>query len=238
MGLRTYGRERRKRLATSINYHGVEVPLTGPHVAVPIREQLFADVYERPEIEAAKALIRKGDRVLELGTGMGVVTAILSRATGSDGVVRTYEANPDMLPPAADLFKRNGVTNVEAIHGVLVTDGAGVRLFHFAEFFPEGSLRQPGSKTGEVEVPAYDLQETLKEFNPNVLVCDIEGAEAELVPALDLSGLRSVVIELHPHRLTDAEIRTIYDHMIADGLYPRIEHSGGTVVAFDRFQTP
>lgn len=221
----------------SVNYDGIEVPLTGSHVVAPIREQILAGVYERPEIDAARALVRDGDRILELGTGMGVVTAILSRAAGPGGAIRTYEANPDMLASAADLFRRNDVINVEAVHGVLVTGGARVRRFHFAEFFPEGSLRLPGSKTGETEVPAFDLAEALADFRPDVLVCDIEGAEAELIPALNLSRLRAVIVELHPRRLSDTEVRSIYDHMLSGGLYPRIEHSGGTVVAFDRFQT-
>ena len=238
MGLRRRYRDHQKQKARFLEYHGVDVPLDGPHVAQIVRDALFGNVYEIPEIEAAEQIVRPGDRILELGTGMGIVTAILARAAGEAGLVRTYEANPEMIAPAAELFRRNAIGNVEARHGVLVPSDPGVRRFNFAEYFPEGSLREPGSKTGDVEVPAYGLKEAMDDFRPDVFICDIEGAEAEIVPALDTSGLRAAVVELHPAHLTDAEIKAIYDHMLADGLYPRIEYSGGTVVAFERIQTP
>lgn len=238
MGLRRYRRERLRRLATSIDYHGVDIPLSGTHIAPPIRDQLFDDDYERHEINAAQALIEKGDRILELGTGMGVVTALLSRATGPRGRVLSFEANPHLIAPAAELFRRNSVTNVDAVHGVLVPEEGGTRRFHFAEYFPEGSLRMPNSKLGEIEVPAFNLTEVLSNFRPDILICDIEGAEADLIPAFDVTGLRAAVIELHPHRLSDVEIKAIYDRLIEAGLYPRIEFSAGTVVAFERLQTP
>lgn len=42
-------------------------------------------------------------------------------------------------------------------------------------------------------------------FQPGDPICDIEGGEAELIPAFDCRGLRAVVIERHQHLLTGSK---------------------------------
>ena len=61
---------------------------------------------------------RRGDRVLEVGTGSGYQTAILAHL----GVrVFSVERLPDLLVEAEDRFRRLGLTNIETRLG----DGAG-----------------------------------------------------------------------------------------------------------------
>jgi hypothetical protein len=86
-----------------------------------------------------------------------------------------------------------------------------------------------------ISVPAVQLNDVVAEFKPNVLVCDIEGGELELIPALDASGLRAVVMELHPDRLSVAQLAEIDAALAAHGLIPN--HSpplGGTVILYER----
>lgn len=236
MGLRRMYREWVIRTARSITYRGIDVPLTGDHMIQPVVRQLFGDAYEVPEITALLAVVRPGDQVLELGTGLGIVTALAARAA-QGGKVLTFEANPALIAPAAALFAQNQIGNVEARHGVM-TDGpgGGTLTFHLAEYFPEGSLAKKG--VGVIEVPTWSAAETVKDFRPDVLICDIEGAEGDLLPTLDLSRLRAAVIELHPHILSRPAVARIYDHLSRHGLYPAIEHSSGTVVVFQRVDPP
>jgi hypothetical protein len=65
-----------------------------------------------------------------------------------------------------------------------------------------------------------------------VLVCDIEGAEAELLPAGDWSGLRAAVVELHPQWIGQAGVQAVFDAMQRAGLtyFPRA--SQAKVVTF------
>ncbi len=236
MGLRRLYRDWAIRTAKRIAYRGITVPLTGDHMIRPVVVQLFSDAYEVPEITALQAVVRPGDRVLELGTGLGIVTALAARAA-QGGKVLTFEANPALIAPAAALFSQNQIGNVEARHGV-ITDGpgGGTLSFHLAEFFPEGSLAKKG--VGVIEVPTWSAAETVKDFHPDVLICDIEGAEGDLLPALDLSSLRAAVIELHPHILSGTAVARIYGHLFQHGLFPAIEHSSGTVVVFQRTEQP
>jgi FkbM family methyltransferase len=217
-----------------IGYHGIDVPLTGDHMIKPIVRQLLSGSYEMPEITALHAVVRSDDNVLELGTGLGIVTALAARAA-SKGKVLTFEANPILLSPAASLFAQNGISNVEARHGVIVDGpGGGTLPFYLNPSFAEGSL---ATKIGQViEVPTWAAADILSSFRPNVLICDIEGAEGDLLPALDLACLRAAVVEFHPHILSRTAVAGIYQHMSKYGLYPAIEHSSGTVVAFERVE--
>ena len=86
-----------------------------------------------------------------------------------------------------------------------------------------------------ISVPAVQLNDVVAEFKPNVLVCDIEGGELELIPALDASGLRAVLMELHPDRLSGAQLAEIDAALAAHGLHPN--HSsplGGIVILYER----
>ena len=74
----------------------------------------------------------------------------------------------------------------------------------------------------------------LEEVRPEVLICDIEGGEAELLPAGDWSSLRAAVIELHPQWIGQSGVQAVFDAMQGAGLsyFPRASH--GKVVTFRR----
>jgi len=61
--------------------------------------------------------LRRRDRILEIGTGSGYQTAILSRLTGA---VFTVERLPDLLVEAEERFRRLGLDNIRTRLG----DGA------------------------------------------------------------------------------------------------------------------
>ncbi|MDP3909718.1 MAG: protein-L-isoaspartate(D-aspartate) O-methyltransferase [Gemmatimonadales bacterium] len=61
--------------------------------------------------------LRRGDRVLEIGTGSGYQTAVLARLAAE---VFTIERLPDLLVEAEERFRRLHLTNIRTRHG----DGA------------------------------------------------------------------------------------------------------------------
>jgi FkbM family methyltransferase len=239
MGLRSWRRKRRVEKAISsskeLDYEGLSVPVTGRHMTRQNVEAIYYGAYEQPEIKAVRALVQAGDRVLELGMGIGIVTGIIARATGPTGRVVTFEANPQLFDPAEKLFKANAITNVEIRNGVLGADPqVTTARFHLAEHYTESGLTAPKGALQAVDVPVTPIGKVVADLQPTVLVCDIEGAEADLVPAMDFSGCRAAIVELHPNLLTRQQVAAIYRHLDRHGLVPRIENSSGTVVAFER----
>jgi FkbM family methyltransferase len=201
----------------------------------PIFFQVYDKSYERPEINGLARAIRPGDRVLELGAGLGIITALAARAAGASGRVRAYEANAALIPDTLAFFSANEITTVDLVNAVLVPEAnPAPRSFHLAGSFAESSLMGADGRNpqGMVEVRAECLADVLASFRPDVLICDIEGAEAELLSALPASTLRAAVVEMHPDRLSAAQIQSIHDAMAAQGLYQQEPSPGGTVVIY------
>lgn len=240
MGLRRFFRDLKRdaRLrGPSIDYEGLTVPTQRSGMNREILIHLHDRLYERPEIAGLRRIVRPGDRVLELGSGLGIISALAARMAGPNGRVRSYEANFSLLDHTKAFLAANGMTTVDLVHGVLVNEQSPApRLFHLAASFAEGSLlpKSGHDKAKTVEVPSESLSAVLADFRPDVLICDIEGAEVELLPSLPPSTLRAAVVELHPNRLTTAQIQSIHDAMAAQGLHRQEPNPGGTVVIYAR----
>lgn len=244
MGLRRFFKNQLRNVHISrktLPYEGLNVPTRRSGMIREVLLQIYYQQYERPEIEGLTRVILPGDRVLELGAGLGIITSLAARATGPSGVVRAHEANPALIADTRAFLADNGVTNVELVHAVLTPDpDPASRRFHLAASFAESSLlgAEGRDPQGSVEVPAQSLAEVFLTFRPDVLICDIEGAEAELIPALPPSSLRAAVVELHPDRLSLAQMQSIHDAMANHGLKRQQPGPGGTVEIYAREVTP
>ena len=94
-------RQRAAPAEKTLEYRGLLVPLSGGHVPEPIVAQLLADDYEAPELVGIEGLVQDGDRILELGCGLGVVSGLTSRmAEGLE--ILSFEANPNLTDEALD----------------------------------------------------------------------------------------------------------------------------------------
>jgi tRNA G37 N-methylase Trm5 len=89
--------------------------VTAPLVA----ERLRDGTYEADEANAAERCVKEGFRVLELGAGIGYVTAICARRTAPENVL-AVEANPALIPVIETNLARNGAQDVTVLHGAVV----------------------------------------------------------------------------------------------------------------------
>ncbi|NIZ12946.1 hypothetical protein [Phaeobacter sp. HF9A] len=219
---------------TPLSYRGLTVPVTKGHMPLPVYSQIAEDAYEGPEIAAIQSLVRDGDRILELGTGLGIVSGLTSRmAKGLE--IRSFEANPRLIEHIQKLHELNGITEVTVENALLEPEPeASHRPFHLHLYFPQGSIVSTEGSTETIDLPVKDFNAVMRDFRPDMFVCDIEGAEEFLFPKADLSGLRALVLELHPDMISRSAVKTIYDTCARHGLYPRIEYSSEQVVAFEK----
>ena len=225
-------------LNASMNYAGLQIPLNRQGMSAEVVMGIAMGLYEQPEINGLSRVIRPNDRILELGAGLGVVTTLLSRATGPGGKVIAYEADPKLISDTQEFLTKHGANNVDLRNAVLVPKAAPgeTRAFHVSRVFAVSSLVASGggSRKTTISVPAQSFNDVIHEFRPDVLICDIEGGEAELIPAIDASGLRAVVIEMHPKRLPEAAIASVREALERQGLKQDPTPLGGTVELFTR----
>lgn len=197
-----------------------------------IRTLLREGTYEAKEATAVRKLVKEGDVVMELGAGIGFMSTLVATKTPAKSV-HSFEANPQLMPYIAQVHAENNVTNAHVTNAVLGEQN-GTTPFYIRKNFLASSLdpMDDAEDCTEVEVPSLDVNTVIKELQPSVLICDIEGAEADLLPKMDLTGLRGVVIETHPQWIGKTGMQKVFRCLDAAGLvfFPRWSH--GKVAVF------
>ena len=146
--------------------------------SVVVLESLCKGLYESQEIDSLRTLVKASDRVLELGTGLGYVTCHAARLA-HQGKVLSFEANRDLLSLAEENLRLNRVQNAEVRNAVLGAEEGTVDFF-VSEHFWASSLT-PEKRWEKVSVNALSWKDVLNEFDPTVIIMDIEGGEYELL---------------------------------------------------------
>ena len=189
---------------------GVRLEL-GPHVTPELRRVIYRERYERREAICLGRILEPSDTFVEIGAGMGFLSALAALRIGSDRVT-AYEANPRMLEVIRRTWQLNGV-EAHLIHGAL-GDGDGAVTFHVEDAFVSSSVHRRSTTAVAVEVPQLDVTREMARIRPTVVSMDIEGAERELVRLLPWDGVDRLVIDLHPRvigRAGVAEVLTALD---------------------------
>lgn len=231
--------DKRARLAEAgrpshVTSYGVTFPTDLPPLLPRMRGALVNNDYEARETKAALRVVQRGDRVVELGAGMGYMSSIVS-VNCAPSEVHAFEANPAMIPCIRRVHSENDITNV-TLHHALLGETAGEAQFYVREKFVASSLLpDPAEDVIDlVTVPVRPARETIAAINPDVLICDIEGAELQVLPLLDLGGLRAAIVELHPQYIGLKGVQTIFDAMNKAGLVYNPKRSNAKVVTFSR----
>ncbi|MGI3168121.1 FkbM family methyltransferase [Pseudooceanicola sp. C21-150M6] len=217
-----------------ITSRGVRIPVDLPGLTPRLMDFLRADDYETRESEAVLKIVRRGDRVVDLGAGIGYLSALMVQRC-KPRIVHAIEANPNLIPGIARVMEANNITNVVIENAILGPAEAEVNFYVRRSFVASSLLPEPaGSVTEVVKVPMKPARETFAALQADVLVCDIEGAEVDLIPRLDLTGLRAAVVELHPQNIGLKGVGRVFDAMSQAGLIYNPRRSNAKVVTFSR----
>lgn len=180
---------------------GVKVPYS-PYLTETRVRRIEQARYEGEEIAGALSVVGAQDRVLEMGAGLGIVGAVTAK-NGQPQAVLSFEANPNLVPHIRALYALNNLEDrIEVRNELLISspDRPPSMTFHVHNSFLGSSLiDREGRKTTPVEVPTVAYDAVKKDFEPTVLIMDIEGGELDFLEHADLDGIRAIVIEFHPN---------------------------------------
>lgn len=211
--------------------NGLKIPKDGHFIHGRVRGRIKRGVFEDHMVAPALALVQDGDRVLELGSGIGYVTASVMNARAVENY-QCIEANADALAYAEAMLATNGHLNVGLAHGVL-GQRRGKRAFFLRRPFLRSSVFKVENKASvRVVVPMHNAKAIFRTVTPNVLICDIEGHEARVLPWADLSGLDRALISLNPDVTGQAGVAAVFAAMAKAGLVYDTTQSKGNVVVF------
>ncbi len=217
-----------------ITSQGMRFPKHPEIIRGGLRGALRENTYEAKETNAALRTVREGDRVIELGAGIGYMSTLVAKKRNVESV-HAFEANPHLIDYIRSVHEANGVTNATVVNAVL-----GKRK-STAEFYVRNKLtassleKMEGKGIASVEtIDVLNAAHVFKDIKPTVLIADIEGAEVDLIPELDLTKLRAAIIELHPQWIGPTGVNIVMQAFMNAGMAYYHRGSHGKVVAFRR----
>ncbi|RFB81127.1 FkbM family methyltransferase [Methylovirgula sp. 4M-Z18] len=217
----------------SLSVHGVTVPLAPEEVSPVIWQALTSGAYEAKEARSIQRAIKPGDRVLELGSGIGIITSLIAKIPNV--TVWAFEANPATVLLARRVIAANNLENVTLSEGILSVGTPQTFTFYVRrDLWMSSTDRDQGPYEAEIALTSMDIDTVVKQNGINVLVMDIEGAERDLLRRARLDGVERIFLELHDHLYGLLGVREITEALSAKGFAYDPRGSQGPCVLFSR----
>lgn len=181
--------------------YGLELDLDDGLLPEIVKKGLSKGWYERDEVEIIQSSLEPGDRVLELGAGLGVTAMAAAGIVGAEAV-RTYEANLTLIPSLRANTKRNGldivVENKVLLPGIDARREQGVLLDVGGDFWSSSVIARADAEGRKLmKVPTGGIEDELARHGANVLIMDIEGLEVDIIERAQLDLVRKLIFEIH-----------------------------------------
>ena len=220
-----------------LEVHGVKLELSRDEVSPTIWQALEDGSYEAKEARSILKAIKPGDRVLELGSGIGIITSIIAGI--KDVSVWAFEANPATAALAERVIRENCEDNVAFSQGLLTAHAPHTHAFYVRKDLWMSSMdEQQGPYEHRIDIPSENIDEFIERHEINALVMDIEGAEHDLLQNAKLEGVERIFVELHDHLYSLSGIRDITQALAAKGYSYDPRGSRGPCVLFTKDDGP
>jgi FkbM family methyltransferase len=177
----------------------LELEVDDDQLSETIERGLTRGWYEADEVSLIRHAVKPGDRVIDMGAGLGVTAMVAARIAGPEAV-SAYEANPGLI----DMLKRNLRRNsleLKVENAVLLPHKRAevesvVQLKLSSEFW-SSSVVSSDATARVAEVPTRSLEEAIAAHRANVLVMDIEGLEIDIFEQARLENIDKIIVEIH-----------------------------------------
>lgn len=217
-----------------IESRGVRFPKDGVFITGRIRGSLRSGEYEAKEATAVLKAVQDGDTVMELGAGIGFISSVVATHRNVKAV-HAFEANPRLIPLIRRCTPKTASTTCMCTTPFLAPRPAPPP-FTCARISspPRSAGDDEDGVIAEESIEIRPTHATSQEISPDVLICDIEGAEVDVIPEMDLSGVRAAIIELHPQWIGSKGVAAVFNAMMQAGLVYFPKWSNAKVVTFRR----
>lgn len=220
-------------LQSDATINGVRLAIEPEVMSPAMIEVIESGKYESTEAREIPRIVQPGERIVELGAGIGFI-AITALRTGKVNQLASYEANPKLIP----LIERNARLNdlaFDVVNAVVdPKEDGGTVPFYLRRDFWASSLKpnQWGGFVEEVAVPRVSFASVLDRYRPTMLIVDIEGAEEHLFRDIPLTGVKKIYMELHQKVIGRVGMKNVFDFMSSKDFHYDQHHSRGSVVLF------
>ncbi|MFL5404067.1 MAG: FkbM family methyltransferase [Gemmatimonadales bacterium] len=186
----------------------------GRHMSPGVERAVSKGGYARDELRLIGMVLSPGDVVLEVGAGLGLISAFCAKRLGSNRVF-AFEANPDLEPRIRETYALNAVEPTLEMCAIRATAGR-VTIYRSGHLLTSSIVR-PGDGSRPIEVPGKALSYVVEKVRPTLLLVDLAGAEAELFDRAQLPGVKKIVLELHERVIGALKARRVRAALAALG---------------------
>lgn len=202
-----------KRNSETVELGGIKL-LVGDYMSSYMKEVLRSGDYDKEGLRIVSHQLKPTDRVLEIGTGIGLLSAYCAKRLGSERVY-TYEANPELESPIRNVYAINKVE--PKLSMCMLGEGEGTKAFYLMPDFWASSQIKLSSDARKITVPLKSLNAELRATKASFLIIDIEGGEYELIMSADLSQVERIAIEIHRQILGEDKCKEVIERIQSAG---------------------
>ncbi|MBD2482374.1 FkbM family methyltransferase [Planktothrix sp. FACHB-1365] len=204
-----------------VTIKGIKIPII-EDLPENTLKALYGGYYERFELKVIGQTLEASDRVLELGTGLGLISSFCAKKIGNDRVF-TYEANPGLEPIIRQTYALNHVS--PHLKLCILGKEIGEQTFYVSESLWDSSLLEYSPDLQAVQVPVKCFNEEVKIVDPSFLVLDIEGGEYEFFQYANLHNIRKISMELHEDLIGEEKAEFVRSHLTLSGFTLNLDFS-------------
>ena len=151
--------------------------------------------YSADVIRRLPDMVRRGDRVLVIGAGLGVVSTLIAKRIGVARVIAT-EPNINLIPHLNNVHALNGVPWVETINSVLDCGSKGrVPFFARRDLRDSSPVPDDGPWESAMMVPCVDLDLILTEEQISLVVCEAPISSALLRRCAEHQSVERILVD-------------------------------------------
>ena len=205
---------RRFRNVEVMSIRGVKIRTVQDEIPRFVRSMVFKGSYESHECDLVERTVRPNESVLEIGSGIGLVGLVATRICG-EGNALCCEANPKLESVIRENYRLNGWRANLSMRAV-TSDGRDVALFCHDNVLSSSTLNR-SLRSDRIVVESHVINDLIDMDRPSVVIMDVEGSEVELLRAADISNVRAVIVEMHPHIVGEENIDLVICEMEAKG---------------------
>ena len=190
----------------AITLDGVNIPLRGKPWSFGTKKVLQQGTYEAEERVLLNGIVKPGMQVIEMGSSIGILTAIIAEKIGATGRLISVEASEKLTRYSVPWLSRYPWVTVCTGFAFPVWQAEDVQVASFNE--ERGNLGgtvvfgDRSSILTAASVKIYGLKTIMDKFGvvPELLIVDVEGSEILMLsnPLHFPDSLQYLLIELHP----------------------------------------
>ena len=230
-----------------IEVSGVRIPLDASVMSQKIQLVLRSGRYDQDRARLVPLTLEDGERVLDVGAGMGFISAVAAQP-GKAELVVAVEGDPGVIPLIETVHRLNRVSCVVRNAIVVAHKTADTAPFYVHHDLWASSFMplKPANTLKIVQVPVVTFGELIAQYSPTLLMLDFE-VFRELVPSfespqtdvfgdIDFTAVRKVQLMFKTKVVGPVGMRRAFEVLTAQGFAYDPAFSSGNIVLMRRIE--